>query len=278
MPRPLLVLALCLLVAAPAFAGKPEAARLVADGKALLAKGDLEGAYRAHLGAVKADPTDPELSQQALLLRRVIQLRAHVARADPSPAWEKQVTSLHHWYVRNGLLEMAVEQDRAAHARAPGLQTGGLLADALLRTDRNAEAEKTLAALPVDELPVPHRLFLGIALARQGKKDAARERLAGLDASKIESPALQLMLARVHVLLGDVDRGLGHLRTCLEKAPPSAHQTVKADVKGCGDFASVRTTKAFTAALATKSKVAESDCSSGSDCGSCPSRKASGGG
>ena len=43
-----------------------------------------------------------------------------MANAEPSPAWERQVASLHYWYLQNGLAEMAVESDRVAHAKAKG--------------------------------------------------------------------------------------------------------------------------------------------------------------
>jgi tetratricopeptide (TPR) repeat protein len=278
MSRLPLVVAVLVLLAAPVLAGAEDAAKLAAEGETLLAEGNLKEAYRRYAAAAKADPANDEIRQQALLLRRILVLRTHVARAEPSPAWERQVASLHYWYLHHGLVEMAVEGDRAAHAKAKSAGTAFLLADALLRAERAEEVESVLGAIPDEDLPGPHRLMLAIAQARLGKKDAARRSVEKSEVPEEPGPGSRLLLARIHVLLGETDAGLAQIEAVLEQTPPSRRDAVLADVRANPDLASLAGTKPFEEVLATPSKVKESDCSSGSDCGSCPSRSKCGGG
>jgi hypothetical protein len=139
-----------LLLAVPALAEEaaPDATKHFADGQTLLTAGDLPKALEAFVAAAKADPENKEYARQALVVRRVLALRATVAKSEPSETWEKMVISLHSFYLRNGLRDHALTLDREAHAKATSATTAALVAETLLEMDREAEAADLLRALP----------------------------------------------------------------------------------------------------------------------------------
>jgi tetratricopeptide (TPR) repeat protein len=271
------VLALASLLAAPAFAeDAPDAAALFAKGKALLGEGELQAALDAFVAAAKADPENAEYAGQAHVLKRVIALRKTVSEAEPSPKWERVVASLHVYFLQNGLVDKALDLDREAHGRAPSATTTLLLAEGLLEAKKNEEAAKLLAGLKDEwRSPLTH-VYHGIALARLGKADAARASLKAVPAEA--GPGLRYDVARLLALLGETEKALGELKRCFEAVPPTQLPAVKEMARKCPDFAALAKSDAFAKVLAVKSKLAESDCSGGSGCGSCPSRGSCGGG
>ncbi len=270
--RTLVALALAFLLISPALAEDgPDAAATFASGKALLAKGDLPGAFKAFVAASRAEPENTEYSQQAMLLKRVITLRKTVSKAETNAKWERMVVSLHVYFLRNDLTKLALDLDREAHGRAPSALTSTLLAEAMLDAKLDAEAAKLLAGVEKSWLTPQNLVFKGIAEARLGKKDAARVSLKAVAVDEI-GPGLRFDLARLHVLLGEIDAGVKQLTLCFEAVPPSQLDAVKALAKKCPDLKPLAKSGAMTKLLAVKSKIDESGCSGGSGCGSCPSR------
>jgi tetratricopeptide (TPR) repeat protein len=271
--RTLAVLALGLLLVVPAVAEDgPDAATLFAKGKTLLAKGDLNDALGAFVAAAKAEPDNAEYVGQARILKQVVSLRKTVKEAVPSAKWERMVVSLHVYFLQNGLVDLAVDLDREAHGRAPSATTATLLAEGLLEAKKNEETAKLLADLKAEwQTPLIHT-YRGIALARLGKADAARAVLKTVTVDEKTGPGLRYDLARLHVLLGELDKAVIQLTSCFEAVPPTQLKAVKDMAKACPDFAALAKTPAFEKVLAVKSKITESDCSGGSGCGSCPSR------
>jgi tetratricopeptide (TPR) repeat protein len=271
--RTLVALALGLLLAAPVVAeDAPDAAGLFAKGKTLLASGDLNAALRSFVAAAKAAPDNAEYARQAGILKQVVSLRERVKQAEPDAKWERMVVSLHVYFLQNGLVDMALDLDREAHGRAPSKTTTLLLAEGLLEAKRNDEAAGLLADVKAEwRTPLTH-VYRGIALARLGKADAARASLKAVAVDAETGPGLRYDVARLHVLLGEMDAAVRQLTLCFEAVPPTQLEAVKTMAKACPDFAALAKTDAFAKVLAVESKIGESDCSGGSGCGSCPSR------
>lgn len=261
-----------LVFAAPVFAGDADATKLAADGEKLLAAGDVAGAVEAYTAAAKADPENAEYRRQALVLRRVIALRKNVDNAEPDAKWQTRLISLHVFYCDHGLVETALTMDRGAHTRAPSPTTASLVAEALLDLGRNDEAAAFLAGLPADQQEASNRLLLAISLARTGKKDAAKAAAKSLAVTDESGPGELYDHARLTCLLGDADGATALLVRSVENSSAKTGARIKKFAERCPDFAPLAANGGMAKVLAAQSRVAESGCSGGSGCGSCPNR------
>lgn len=265
----LLVLA---LLAAPALAAdetQPQPTSAVAAAEALLKQGKFEEARDAYLALVKADPSNEQLVQRALVLKRVVDLRKMAAEEDPSPTWERATIALHTFYLREGLVDVALEQGRAAHAKADSDVSAGFVAEALLEKNANEEAAKFVEGLRMSQQTPKNLTYESIALARLGRKDEAREiqRLYGETDSK--DPALLFDMARVQSLLGDGEQALATLKTAFENTPAQALPGLKEMAKANPDLKSLTRLPAFADVMKTASKGECGGCGgcSGGGCG-----------
>ena len=264
------LLALCLL-AAPALAA--DGPKLFAEGEKLLDRADFAGALKAFAAAAKAEPDNQAYKSRAMIVKRVIRARAYVEKNEADAKWEKVAVSLHAFYLREGLLTEALAIDKKIHEKRPSALSASLLAETLLETGKNEEAAKLLAGLAKEHKDLKNRVYEGIALARLKKTDAAKKVLAKIVVTKETRPGILFDLARLHARLDHFGKALDALRQCLERLPEKSQPALRERAKACADFAKLKKEVAFSAVLAnTKSKVKESDCSGGSDCGSCPSR------
>jgi tetratricopeptide (TPR) repeat protein len=269
--------ALCLVfLAAVAVAGdEPTARDLHASGQAALEKADFEKAASFFRQAAKAEPDNKVYARRAMILSRVLKARKYVQTAKADAKWETVAISLRAFYVREGLLGEAVKLDRKVHAARPSAKTAELLAETLLEAGRNEEALKHIAGLAV----VPnHRtdVLLGIAQARTGKMVEAKamaKRMTGRFRKVKFGPGLRYDFARLQVLIGEKDGAIATLTGVFADLPTKSQAPLREAAKQCPDFKAIAATPAFAKALATPSKVTESDCSGGSGCGSCPERE-----
>jgi thioredoxin-like negative regulator of GroEL len=276
----LICIVLGFLVAAPAFAEEinGEAAARFAEGEQLLEKGDLDGALKAYMAAAKADPENKAYIQQAMVLKRVKALRGYVDTNDPSPKWEKMVLSLHVFYLTHNMSGEALALDRMAFGKQDSALNASLLAETLLDLKKNEEAYTLLTDLDKEKLDEQNRLYLGITYARLERIDEARKLRDGLNITRQAKPGLLYDCARLNTLVGDHARALDQLKLMFEKTPPSQLDKNKNFVQACSDFTALKRVEGFSAVMSTLSKVAESSCSGGTSCGSCPNRSSCGSG
>ena len=268
---------LALVSAAPSAEDSAErAGQLYAEGQALLAKADFEGALRCYQAAAKMDPEELNHDIRAAILRRVIAMRARLGELEGGAKWLPTARALHTYYVDNRVYSEAIALARAMHAKDASADSALCLARTHLALDENAEAEAVLrAASPGERSPQVHAL-LGIAIARQDRPADARAVWSDLKAPDQPDPQLSFDMARLCALLGDTDGAAGALAACFENTPPSRLAAAKSAAREHIDLAALRAHPQFAAALDTESKVTESKCSSGTSCDKCPSRAACG--
>ena len=245
-------------------------AKLFADGKALLTKGDFDGALKALEAAAKADSKNDEYRQEASVLRRIIKIRKNLDDQKDMAKWEATARSLRAFYYDNDIYTEALALDKRVHARLNTPESAAMLAETQLELGRNAEAAELLGDVEDGKLTPQARVLLGIARAREKNVDGAREALAKLPKAEEAGAGLLFDMARLASLTGDQKRAAELLTKCFEATPPSRLASFKAYARQCKDLGGLAGTEAFTKALATESKVAESKCSGGSDCGKCP--------
>jgi len=261
----------------PVQAGEDAAARF-AEGKALLVKGEFDGALAAYAAAAKADPKNEAYRQEHALLRRIIKMRREVQEEKDAKKLETTALALRVFYYDNGLFRQALDLDKEIHGKLRTVDAAARLAETQLQLDMNAEAAAVLAAVAEGEMTPQARILSGIAVARQGKIDDAK--LVARKCPKPDDlgPGLLFDLARLHALIGNRDKATGLLIQCFESTPPSRLDGFKGHAKACKDLGGLVASAAeFDAVMRTQSKVKESACSTGADCGKCPSKSSCGG-
>jgi len=243
-----------------------------AAGKTALAKADFRGALRAFANAARADRDNQEYLQQFAMVRQVIVLRQRLDTEPDDAKWEYMARGLHSFYISNGLLPEALPLDEAMHERLNTTFSATTLAETQLALQMHNEAAQTLAGLAPEKQTATTRALHGLALARRGEVEQARRVAAAIELPEDASPGTFYSVARLNAAIGDTDQSLAFLARCFESLAPSRQDAFKDHAKTSPEFASFVSTKAFTQAIETKSKVHESACSGGSRCGSCPMR------
>jgi thioredoxin-like negative regulator of GroEL len=248
------------------------AAEKFAAGQTALAAGDFEAAYEAFAGAAKLAPDNAEYRQEAILVRRVMMVRARLPRLEDQPEWANVARSLHTYYVDHGVYGEALALDRALHKRLANAESADLLARTLLELDKNTEAAELLERWTEQGTDVHARVLRSIALAREKQIEPAEALADKVDLAAKCDPVLAFDVARMHTLLDNKVTAVDALVQCMKRTPPSKQAHMRSAAKKCADFAPIVDDEAFAFALQTKSEVEESSCSSGSSCGACPSR------
>jgi hypothetical protein len=144
-----------------------------------------------------------------------------------------------------------------------------MLAETQLALDQNAAAVKTLSLEPREATEMTQAL-LGIALARSGKAESAKQIAEKLLLPADAGPIVTYAAARLHAATGNPAKAVGLLTACFEAVAPSQLEGFKSHAKQCPEFAVIASNSDFARALETKSKVPESKCSGGSSCAGCP--------
>ncbi len=268
------VCALLLVVMAcgVASAGPEEAAKAFTAGKALLAKGDFDGAAKALKEAAAADPNNSAYFQEAALLKRVMNLRKQIAEEKDAETWQAMARALYGYYRQNGIQGEALTLAQALHSKAGTGESAALLADAYLAADQNEAAATLLAGLKEDAVTPRTVALRGVALARLGETDEAQALAAKFALPKeCDDAALCFDAARLYALTGDKDKALATLKCALECTPGNQLAAVRAEAKACKDLAAVAGSEEFAKVLATESKAV-------GGCGKCPSRDKCAGG
>jgi tetratricopeptide (TPR) repeat protein len=249
-----------------------EADKNYAEGEALLKKGEFDLALKAFALAAKDDLDNDQYRGQYMLVRRVIKMRKAVAREKNPQKWWQTAVALRSFYYKYDLYEEILALALQMHERKKTPESATVLADAYLALNRNADAEKAMVGVQAKDRAPQAQALLGIAQARQGKVEAAKGVLDGIEIPEGSGPRFLLDMARLRLLCGDQAGCLATLTTTFESTTPSALPTLKTFAKSLPDFASLAKSEQFAKVMKTESKVPESSCSGGSSCSSCANR------
>jgi len=259
-----------LLAAASARGNTAEQA--FASGEALLAKADFQGALQAFATAARADRANQQYLQHFAMVQQVIAMRSSLLAEKNPERWEYTARGLHSFYIGQGLYEEALALDEQMHSRLNTTTSATLLAETQLAMNLNAEAAQTLSTLDLNKQTAATRALAGLALARQGKLDDARQVAGAIQLASDASPGELYSAARLQAAVGNQEGALQLLTICFESLAPSRLEALKDHARQSPDFVSLASTEAFAQVLKTESKVAESKCSGGSRCAGCPMR------
>jgi tetratricopeptide (TPR) repeat protein len=265
-----------LLTAAPSMAD--DAAQAFQEGGALLQQARFEEALASYDRAVQLDAARQEYHNAAAILRRVLQLREQLANEQDPGNWERIARSLRGYYQGERIHTASLALDRQFHERLNTAESAEMLAETQLELGQALEARAVLEPRnDLDSRPTA-RMLLGIALARSGEASQAKDIARRVSLPANAGPEDRIRAARLQALAGDRAQALALLAAAFESTPPSRLEDARARVKTCPDFAAIAGSGDFAKILSTQSKVSESSCSSGANCGACPSRTSCSGG
>jgi hypothetical protein len=267
-----MLLGLAALFMAPQITLAETAEQAFSRGETALAQGDFRAALRAYADAARADRENKEYLQRFLVVRRVINLRQHLAKEVDAKRWEYVARALHNFYSSNKIHSELLAIDTQLHLRLGSASTACLLADTQLSMKLNDEAVKTLADLPAEHATASTQSLLAIALTRKGRSAEARRIMKRLEIPDEARPPLLYSVARAYAAVQNEEAALATLKRCFEGVAPSVLGGFKERAQECVEFTSLAATDAFEDVLKTESKVHESKCSSGKSCAGCPMR------
>lgn len=263
-------LLLALLLAAPALA---QTAVSPADrAEATLKQGDLEGALQLFKQAVRESPDNPALRQRAILVQRIVTIRSALDGAADPEDWMMLAEALHSFYHENGILSEALVVDQKIHDKLRTPASAMLLARTLLALEKNKQTIELLESQSVQEAPANLHTLLALALARESRAADAQKVLLRVKLDEMKDQQVLLDAACVQARLNEPGHARALLVRSLQNTPPSRLEVARAQIKACPDLAGLRSSADFATVLATESQVTESQCSGGTSCGSCPSK------
>lgn len=246
------------------------AAESFARGETLLAKGDFAGAMESYAAAARADLDRREYVQRYAMTRRVVELRSRLAAEQDRNRWEQIARALRAFYLQERIYPELLKLDQQAHARLGSADSAAALAETQLTVSENAAAEITLSAFQADKATPMTQSLLGIAMARNGRKDQAKPIAEKLQLPDDAEPGLLYAAARLHASAGNSDKAISLLQKCFETTLPSQLDGFKTHVKACPEFVAMVSTPTFAQVMNVESKKSESKCSGGSGCAGCP--------
>ena len=274
-----IVVGIVALVVTPVLAGPAEdAAKAFAEGEALLAKADFEGALKAFRTAAQTDRENQDYRQQYGVLRQIVRLRGEIEE-EHSGKWLGMARALRTYYHAHGVYAEALPIDQKIYEQHPGADEAVRLAETQLALGMSSEAVSTLRSVEEGEATGRTKVLLGLAYARQGEIEQARAVAENMVLNEDEADRRAFYeLAGLRALVGDAAGAFEALTRSFELTPDSQLKGVKAKARACPDFAALARTIQFAKVLETESAVKESSCSQGTGCGSCPKRASCGGG
>ena len=238
----------------------------------LVAQGDLVAAHESLKAAVRMDRANQKYLQQYMLVYTAVKLQKSFETERDLQRWQQHAQSLSLFYASQGLHAQALPIDKAIYQKLGTTDAAVQLAETHLEVGNSQEAVEVLNHLNAQQATVASCALLGVALARQGDVPQAEEVVGSLATLTSTDPFTLYLIARAQAAVGHDGQSLATLTRCYEAVPPSRLSDLKAHTQSCQDFAGLVKQASFTSVLQTQSKVAESKCSGGSSCSSCPMR------
>ena len=249
-----------------------DAARAFANGKALLAEAEFDGALQAFRTAAKADAGNQDYTQTYSMLRQVLRMREEIEKEQDPEKWMSTALALRAFYHDHRIYSESLPLDRQIHERHLAPDSAAMLAETLLALGKNAEAGELLGNVGEKEATPRTNVLLGLSLARQGRIDEAKAAVMKAGVDQDAGPLVFYELARLHALTGESKAALEALTRSFEHTPPGQVDALKTNATACEDFSTLADSSDFNEVLKTQSKVKESACSKGPSCGDCPKR------
>jgi len=250
------------------------AATVFAAAETRLAQADFDGALSGFAEAAKLEPDNTGYREGFMLLRRVIELRGSLEQMADPQEWLSSAKSLRAYYDQHKVFTEALLLDQRVHDRFPSAESAAALADTHLHMQMPSKAVETLSGLSESQATPQTNVLLALAHAKLGQLDQARNLVRRNDPNIEAGPDHFLHLACVQSLAGDQESAAKALTRSFELTPPSRLAAAKEQARTADDLRALTATPAFAGVLETQSKVKESGCSGGTNCGKCPKRVA----
>ncbi len=264
-------LASTLPLGAQAKAVRPKASPQVTQGRKLFLEGDFKGALECFRQAAEKNPSDKLALRLKTLTARLIATQ-RIAKNEKHPRWAAAVAWLHKVYNLNKLPQFALPLDQKAWKKFGDFAWGLKLGETLSNLGKDKEALSIYMTLLKKRNHPEVRALAAVLSARLGKKDQAKELLAGIP-EDAESQGLCYNLACALALLGEKAKAARYLERSFQLTPKPLLARAKKDALADPDLAPLKGTPELAKALEAKSTVEgrPSKCAGCSGCsgGSC---------
>ncbi|AQQ71073.1 Flp pilus assembly protein TadD [Limihaloglobus sulfuriphilus] len=262
-----LLLSLGFLTAGLVYGG--EAEDNYAQGTEQMKQGDFDGAMKSFASAAKLDREQTKYREMYSLVRRIIKTRNVMETEANLAKWKQYAAGLRNFYYSYRLWDQAYELDKELFAKESTDENRLMLVESMVAAGKNKEALAELDKLAEEKVDNEAKLYRAMALGSSGEKDAAAAILKDIKIADDAPNGMKYYASRANMVIGDKEHAYEYLKKTLEGVPPSAIENFRLTVKSAPEFAQVTDSEEFTAVLNTESKISESSCSGGGDCGSC---------
>jgi tetratricopeptide (TPR) repeat protein len=235
----------------------------------IVEKKDYALALNEYATAAKANPQATYYREQYAVLQRVIKMKKLLAEETNPEKWKSYAKATRSYVYNKGFYSEALETDRAAANKFDSGDYAANLLETLLLTGQNEEAAKFAESKQPADKTIRYQTLIAVVSARAGKTAEAVEAIKAVEVNPKTNPASYFDSARVYWAAGDKDKAMASLKTLLEHTPPSETPGVQEMIKRSVEFAPLRDSEELKVVLATESKVTQSGCTGGSNCGSC---------
>jgi tetratricopeptide (TPR) repeat protein len=262
-----LLLSLGFVSAGFIFAGPAE--DKYAEGTEMMKQGDFDTAMKSFAAAAKLDREQVKYREMYSLVRRIVKTRNVMETEANLAKWKQYAEGLRNFYYTYRLWDQAYELDKQLFAKESTDENRLLLVESMVAAGKNKEALAELDKLAQEKVDTEAKLYRAMALGSSGEKEAAAAIMKDIKIADDAPNGMRYYASRASMVIGDKEHAYEYLRKTLEAIPPSAIENFRVSVKTAPEFAQVAGSDEFAAVLSTESKISESSCSGGSDCGSC---------
>ena len=236
-------------------------------------QGNYKDAIMAYAKAARANPTETYYRTQFALLRSVFNMQNAMAKESVLEKWAGYAEAIRAYHYSKGFYKSALTVDKATHAKINNAISGARTLETLLlnKEDDTVKAQITTLLQPTDAEDTPARLttLRPVALAHLGQTDKAMAAVENITLNPKEDAFCLFDMARIYKAADKQEDVIKMLTLFLEHTVPTEMPTSKNMITLCADFQDMKDQEAFQKMLTTESKIAQSDCTGGSSCGSC---------
>lgn len=239
----------------------------------IVEKKDYASALQEYATAAKANPQNLYYREQYAVLQRVIKMKKLLAEETNAEKWKSCAKAVRAYYYSKGYYAEALELDLAAENKFNTAECLNNVLETMLLTGKDKEAAKLADDNKPADKTVRYQTLIPVVLAHTGKADNALATVKTVQASPKTDPLSYFDFARVYWAAGDKEKAMANLKILLEHTAASETPAVQEMIKRSAEFAPLQDSKELKDVLATQSKVAQSGCSSGSNCNTCTLKK-----
>lgn len=267
-------LILCWICTALLAFAAPTPEESFAQAELKLQQGQFEEALVLYQAAYEGNQDNAEYRRAYNIIQNVIQFRKVLPAEKDMRRWTSMALSLRAFYMEHRIYSEAYQINQQIYAQHNNPIALTWLVETQILTQRYEEASELLAKNA--NLNNNLMALQGIAYFKTGQLEKAKTVAQQLAMISATTPGFCYYAGMLEALLSNYEMAIAHLVHGCQATPPSRLETYKAMINQAPEFQELQKLPAFAEVTNAKSLMKESDCSGGSNCGSCPNRNSCG--